>query len=289
MYYWQLSLEQDLFIGYQNSRNKFLIVAFAIAYTIVFAQPANATTDVSATICTGATGSSLTIDTPKNDSVVSEPEVRFKGSVSNATQIDVQVNGQATTTVPLNANQQVYDFTLGISEGTSTISLVANDICQLQNDTSTVVITYEPEAKEASEGGTLPTSTGGTDDSGENSALDSSDGSTNLSRGNEDNSFFQGMKSMPIAGPVFGLGEKAGEWMGVASLAASEGALVATARIVGFSAGISMTAFTGVLMGFVRPRWIMLINDFSYYKLSIQTSWLVRSGGVVLATMALLL
>lgn len=113
--------------------------------------------DVSVAVCgPDASGASLVITEPNDDSVLNQATTTLRGSVSSASQIEVMVNGAYSDTIALGANQSSFSYALTLVQGTNTITLTANDICQVADATDTIVLTYEA-VQEPSHGGSIPT------------------------------------------------------------------------------------------------------------------------------------
>ncbi len=93
-------------------------------------------------LCGDAVGASVSIATPVGDSVVSQPTLVLSGSVADASQIDVKVDGVYSSTIPLSMNQTTYSAPITLGSGTHTILLTANDICGIQDATAQIVVTY---------------------------------------------------------------------------------------------------------------------------------------------------
>lgn len=86
----------------------------------------------------------LSITQPASDTVVVDPTTTLSGDVSQATQIEVAVDGQFNGVIPLDAAAVTFSAPLQLAPGTHTISLTAVDACQIGNATDTIVITYQP-------------------------------------------------------------------------------------------------------------------------------------------------
>lgn len=177
-----------------KSSFRFLLLLFVSVITLGGAQIAYAEdTTVNLALCGSGSGATVTIDLPINDSVVNQPTVQVSGAVSNASQIDVAVDSQYYSTVPLNPGQTSYTTLVQLSAGTHTISLVANDVCNVQDGTASVVVTYQPQSNPGT-GGSTPTEVG------DDGAILNND-----PVGAEDNSK-TGLDSWPVIGPLIQLG-----------------------------------------------------------------------------------
>lgn len=150
-----------LSFGTRNVRKLALLATFAFVVPVMLSRPVSARdTTVGATLCNGVTGSAISITTPQNDSVLSAQEVTVEGAVSNATYIEVSVDGAYDTTYPLSIGDTTYSLTVSLGSGTHTIRLVANDRCQLQNDSAETVVTIQNQS-ESSNGDSTSTAVGG--------------------------------------------------------------------------------------------------------------------------------
>jgi hypothetical protein len=115
--------------------------------------------EVNAVIC--GVGSYVNISSPLSDTVVTEPVVTIRGSVQQASQLEVRVDANFNGIVPIAETLQTYETTVELTPGTHTIVLKAIDSCGTQNNEATVVLTSAPKPSQPSDGSTVPTSTGG--------------------------------------------------------------------------------------------------------------------------------
>lgn len=103
-------------------------------------------------------GATLSIVQPISDSVVINTSLPINGMVTQATQIEVTIDGQFNSVVPLNAAATNFATTVQLSAGTHTIRLTAIDACQIANASDQVVVTYEaPPTSGGSVGGETAT------------------------------------------------------------------------------------------------------------------------------------
>ncbi len=121
-------------------------------YTPAYAQ---ASSTVVVAIC-GA-GATISVTEPASDSVVTEPAIVFKGSVTQATQIEVEVDGAFDSVVSLGATQQTYEAPVQLSVGTHTVKLTAVDSCDGVNASTSSVITFTPPPGTSSSGASTNT------------------------------------------------------------------------------------------------------------------------------------
>lgn len=117
-------------------------------------QPAHAQQNIHAIVC--ADSASLQIDQPLSDSVVAAPDVTISGSVGQSNQLEVYMDGQLDSVVPLPSGSTTFEAVARLAPGTHTIKLEAIDACQVKNATASIVMTYQP-AVTASTGSTTPT------------------------------------------------------------------------------------------------------------------------------------
>lgn len=134
-----------------------LVVAFSLQLAFTSHQAGAQDMGVSAVICGGdSTGAQLDLVEPSGDTVVNLPTITLRGTVSYATQIEISIDGSYVRTVALSSEQTTFETDIELSKGTHTIELKANDVCQQQDATDSVVITYEP-VEEPTNGGSTPT------------------------------------------------------------------------------------------------------------------------------------
>jgi hypothetical protein len=147
-------------VSVQRSRKRTSLggVLSAGLLTLVWLTPVGAVdTNIGVSICgDDSPGASIAISEPNDDSLVSTNMTRFRASVSNASQVEISLDGQYVTTLAIGATQTSLQTDLTLEQGTHTIAMTALDICNGQSATDTVVITYQP-AVEPSSGVTTPT------------------------------------------------------------------------------------------------------------------------------------
>lgn len=228
----------------QQYRSKRAVLAAAFASLFLFGSPTSAIdlvdssgTEVRATVCNGSQGSSISISTPASDQVINISTISIQGTVEDATQITVEIDGQYSQTVPLGSNQTSYQIDVTVSEGTHTIVLIANDLCAVQNGSTSLVVTYEPKST-PSDGGSTPTDVNqggvaiGTEPSGP--AI----GQTT----------YQKLRNSIVVGPLLGILENLVNLTGLDVTAQQAGPSVAILRVALFSAGVSMLTFTSLIL-----------------------------------------
>lgn len=128
-----------------SKRAAFAFVAtLALILPVVFGKAvyAQAGTGVSAVICNS--GATITLAQPVSDSIVTDPNITISGQSTQASQVEIYVNDQldGITSIPL--GQSTFSATTTLSNGTSTIKVVAIDVCQMQNGEASSVVTFNP-------------------------------------------------------------------------------------------------------------------------------------------------
>lgn len=151
----------------RNDRHLLAVVAscgFLVSLLLVLslAVSAHAQTNVYATICVPA--STISIDQPVNDSTVTSNPVAIKGSVNQANQIEIYVDGEFDSILPLTIGQSAYSGMLQLPVGTHTVRVEAINSCDGENGEATSVITYTAPPTQPSTGETTPTGVAPTED-----------------------------------------------------------------------------------------------------------------------------
>lgn len=147
-------------------KNNWLQLLFAISLSCVVALcalaapvAAQAGSLVGATVCTNA--STITLDTPVSDSVVTAPTVALSGSVTQSSQVEVRIDGAFDSSIQLSVGQTTYSGSVQLTPGTHTIEVTAISVCPGTNGTASSVVTYEAPPQTPSTGGSTPTNVGG--------------------------------------------------------------------------------------------------------------------------------
>ena len=144
-----------------RSNNYFLTVAAGCGFLaslllmLSLAGVAHAQTNVYATICVPA--SSVTINQPVNDSTVTSNPVTIEGSVNQANQIEIYIDDEFDSILPLTTGQQTYSGTLQLPTGTHTVRVEAINSCDGTNGEATSVVTFTAPPSQPSTGETTPT------------------------------------------------------------------------------------------------------------------------------------
>lgn len=139
-----------------------IVCAFVLGVLLSANTNAQPSTSVNATIC--ASSSSVTITQPMSDSVIVDPTVAIRGTVTQASQIEVLVDGVYDGVIPLDVGQSTYESQVQLSTGTHTITLKAIDYCQSADSVATTVVTYTPPPGSSSVGDETETIAGDGDD-----------------------------------------------------------------------------------------------------------------------------
>lgn len=142
-----------------GKRNSFFILLALVATgagSVFTPAAALAQSNVNAIICRPA--AELTITSPQSDTIVDSPAVTLKGTVMQAGQIEVMVDGTFDSVIPLSSGQTSFESSVQVSQGTHTIKLKAIDSCGSNNTEKTVVVTF---ANSPSNGEATETETGG--------------------------------------------------------------------------------------------------------------------------------
>ncbi len=211
--------------------------ALFISLGIIFSPVASATTtQVNAAIC-GDVGSTITITSPLSDSTVDVPSLVIEGTVANATQITSTVNGQYSQTLALSISQTTFELTETLAAGTNTIELVANDVCQVQNGSDNVIVTYEPDTDPGSGGETPTEIDGGGVVIGGQPQL-----------GLEDQPLYEKIRTLAVVGPLFQLVEASLRAIGLDATIERSGILATALRVGLLFGGLMMVLFASVIL-----------------------------------------
>lgn len=239
----------------------------------VIALPAMATdNEIGAVVCgTGSSGASLTIDQPKDDSVVNQALTTFRGTINNTSQIVVEIDGKYVSTVAIGSNQTTFATDVSLSQGTHTIMMTANDICGLHDASDSVVITYQPSG-EPSSGGTVPTVV---------------EPAVNAPAPNGEpipqQDVYHQLQQIPVLGPAVSFIKKIAVSTGLEATVSRGNAIVGASRVI-----ITTAALTSVVMASTLaplaiqsvPGVSLLFNVASHNSL-LYTGWVIRGLGVL--------
>ncbi|OGL28089.1 hypothetical protein A3C39_01455 [Candidatus Saccharibacteria bacterium RIFCSPHIGHO2_02_FULL_46_12] len=119
-----------------------LLGGFTVSVLSHHDASAQASTAVNAIICSD--GASITLTSPISDSIVTDPVIAIAGQSVQASQIEVYVNDQLDSIMSIPVGETAFSGTVTLVAGTSTVKVVAVDVCQLQNDQASSVVTFNP-------------------------------------------------------------------------------------------------------------------------------------------------
>ena len=266
-----------------------LVFSASLAMAVLLSgQPSLATgTTVATVLCNSSSGSTaeLSIATPANDSVISNGSVTISGTAKDVTQVNVTVDGNYDQTIAISAGQTTYSATVNLAQGTHTIEVTGNDICNVTDPTDSVVVSYVAPAAPVG-GQSTPSS----------------------SPGKQPNI---GPARPGIQQPVEGAGVDGGSWINKTPFI---DVFAPTAVAVGRALDIDMAARDGVAKAFMRlvllpiGVWLFLAGTrlitvlesnrmfWRVFKLGVvarfasrlkRNSWVVRALGLCLVLLAL--
>lgn len=132
-------------------------------------------TNIGVTIC-GPESSQISLTQPVSDSVVTVPTVTLEGTVSQASQLEITVDGTPDSIIPLDMGQTNFTGSVQLAPGTHTIEVTAVNICAGGNGTATAVVTYTVPPQTPSTGEETPTTVGGVIQGGSIDAVGESKG-----------------------------------------------------------------------------------------------------------------
>ena len=125
-----------------------------------FVHAENGSTSVNATICDNE--STATITVPDGDSTVNKPDVVVSGTIVQAYQAEVYVDGQFDRVVSTAKGGGSYKTQVSLTPGTHTLKVVAIHVCGVKNGEASAVVSFEPPPTPAgSSGSSTPTQVGG--------------------------------------------------------------------------------------------------------------------------------
>ena len=134
----------------------------SLLMVLSLAGSAHAQTNVYATICVPA--STISINQPVNDSTMTSNPVTIEGNVNQANQIEIYIDEEFDSILPLTIGQATYSGTLQLPTGTHTVRVEAINSCDGENGEATSVVTYTAPPTQPSTGETTPTGVAPTDD-----------------------------------------------------------------------------------------------------------------------------
>lgn len=235
---------------------------------------------VGVSVC-GADAPSAQIDItqPLSDSVVGQSPVTFRGTVANASQIEIDINGSYSETFALAANATSFQTDISLPVGTSTVKMTANAICGGQDESDSVVVTFQP-ATEPTNGGTTPTVVDG---------AVTLDGTPVVTEEIEKDDIAEIIESLPIVGPVASAVSDFASMIGLEATVASNNTPVVagTARValtVVALSSIVMAGSAAPLAAQAVPGLSELFNVQSHRSM-LYLGWVIR--GVALVALAI--
>lgn len=260
----------------------FLLLAFVLGLSVLTPfrdQGVGAVnSEVGVSVCgTDVPAAQIEINEPLDDSVVSNATITFRGTVANATQIEVAVDDEYNNTISIPSGDTSFDVSLTLTPGTHTVTMTANAICGAPSATASAVITYQPETQ-PSNGGKIPTEVG-------------SDrpvaGVIVATERIDDNAAPQAIDRLPIVDAIVNQVEDLAAIVGLqATLAEDTPIAVGIARV-----SVTVAALTAVVMaGSIAPFAVQTIPGLAAvfnvrsHRSMVYLGWIIR--GVGLATMA---
>jgi hypothetical protein len=128
-----------------------LATVFASLSTHAFAQ-----STIMTRICNDTQAATITITSPASDSLVDRSTITLRGAVSQSNQLEVFVDDAFNSVVPLASGATTYSADVQLSPGTHKVTIAAIDACQVENNSRSIVVSYQP-AQMASTGSEVPT------------------------------------------------------------------------------------------------------------------------------------
>lgn len=271
----------------ENVKNKlfgFVASAFVVGSFLVCgaAAPVGAVdSQVEVTVCGSVVPpASIDITQPINDSVVDQSVTTFRGTVANATQIEIEINGQYNSTIAVAVNSASFQTDVALPNGTSTVTMTANSICGGQDSSDSVVVTFQP-ATEPSSGGTTPT------------VVDGSvtlDGSAIDAEVIEKDDIAETIERLPIVGAAVSAVSDFASMIGLEATVSSNNTTVVagTARVALTVAALSSIVMAGSaapLAAQAVPGLSELFNVQSHRSM-LYLGWIIRGVGLVALALA---
>lgn len=250
-----------------------LVVGLSLLWLPAMPVAATNSSDIGVIVCGGAVpAAQIDITEPLSDSVITQADTTFRGTVANATQIDISVDGNYSQTVAVGTSDSSFETDLTLTEGTHTITATANGICGSAPALDSVVVTYQPEA-ETSGGSSTPTTV--TDDGngvvvGDGLTLSDDHTATPLDR-------------IPIVGPVVNAVTNFAQAVGLENTVNTTNVVVGVSRV-----GITVAALTSVVMASSLapvaaqrlPGLSQVFNTTSHRSM-LYLGWAIRGIGVL--------
>ena len=267
-----------------NHRSKQLLIGAAVTVGLLAAYSHAAYAldgQIGAVVCGPDTVYATTaITEPLDDSVVNQASVTVRGTVQNAAQIQMSLDGQYSTTIAIAANATTFQTNLTVPEGTHTIGIEAYGICGGQTATDSTVITFQPVSSPSS-GVITPTSVEG---------VVTLDGERVDSNTFDDANDIQQLQNIPVFGPIIGSVIDLYALTGLKETVASgESSVITGAARVGLTvAAVSSVVLAGSLapVAVHAVPGISEVFHASSHRSMIYLEWIIRGFGVLAMTIA---
>lgn len=153
-----------LFAAIRSNGANLLLFIFFLSVSVfgaVWPAPTAAAqgTMVGATVC--GPESTITLDSPVSDSVVTSGTIALNGTVGQASQIEIRIDDAFDSIIPLAIGQTDFSGAVQVTAGTHTIRVTALNMCAGPNGTASAVVTYTPPPQAPSTGTGTPTTVEG--------------------------------------------------------------------------------------------------------------------------------
>lgn len=253
-------------------------LVLTLSFIVLPGRPVQAVdTQIGVEVCGSVTpASTVTIQSPLNDSVVDQPTVTIRGVATNATQVVIEVDDQYSSTVAMPTDSTAFTSDVALAQGTHTITAEAFGICGGASSEDSVVVTYQP-ATTPSNGGNVPTEVGG----GGVTVNPDAVVSEAISKEEVGNPFAQ----LPVIGGAVNLVTNFADTIGLSGTFSANDAspIVGTARVA-----VTVAAVTTVVMaGSIAPVAVQTVPGISEvfhassHRSMIYLEWVIRGVGVL--------
>ena len=265
------------FVAAKNSHvDHFLLGGLFTMLIAVSAAPTTfaVDTEIGVSVCGQvAPSSAIDITQPNNDSVVDQAVTTFRGTVSNAVQIEIEVDGGYSGTIAIGANQGSFNTDITLDKGTHTIQMTATNVCGGADASDSVVITYQPTAA-PSTGITTPTEV-----ANESTAepVDTSESA---------GSVFDQIAQVPVIGPVVSMVGDLARTIGLETTITGNNTpvIAGVTRVV-----VTVAALTSVVMATsLAPLVVQSVPGVSKFftasssRSMLYLGWVIRGAGILL-------
>ncbi len=255
----------------------------ALLFCVLLSRPLYAVdTPIGAVVCgADAPGASVEISEPLNDSVVNQSVITLRGIVGFSSQVEVFIDGNRDQTLAIGASQTSFNTTVSLTEGSNTIELVANDICNAKNARDSVAITFQPMTQ-PSNGVSTPTVVEQANGAEPNGAVPGSQSASDPSA--------RTVEQTPVIGPIIGVIADFASAIGLETTVSGNNTttLAGTARV-----GLTVAAITSVVMASsIAPAaahaipGLADIFDTSSHRSMLYLGWAIRGVGVLAMALA---